>query len=150
MAHISKNTLRFMVSQVDWTGIMLELVDTQPETVANLLNDHFADDPEPKQPEPEQEFNNVNWPVADELSHKQMKGLEEAFSHVAMAVNYKDPQGRQTTSDKIRAIKVLRETFGINLYDAKQNVEKMMNNYERDPLYFPVVRRGGVTGYEFD
>lgn len=152
MAHVSKDTLRFMVGQVDWTTIMHELVDTQPETVVNLMNDHFK-----SQPDPEPECD-VSWQTIEEAASlppswrrwAQLVSLDSAFTYVARAVNTKDAQGRQTTLDKIRAIKELRKSFDLTHSRANLAVEKMMDNYEKDPLYYPRVTSKGSSGYEFD
>lgn len=144
MAHVSKDTLRFMIDQVDWTAVMHGLVDTQPETVANLMNDHFASEPEQ---EPECDVSRQM--IEETPTRSQLVSLNRAFSYVVCACITKGPGGRQTTSDKIRAIKELREPFGLNLLGAKLAVEKMMDNYEKDPLYYPAVRSDGFSGYEF-
>ena len=115
-----------MVGQVDWTTIMHELVDTQPETVVNLINDHFK-----SQPDSEPECD-VSLQTIEEAPPRPPGSLDSAFTYVTCAVNTKDAQGRQTTLDKIRAIKELRKSFDLTLLEVKLSVEKMMNNYEND------------------
>ena len=124
---------------------MHELVDTQPETVVNLINDHFK-----SQPDSEPECDVSRQTIEEAPTRSQLASLDSAFTYVTCAVNTKDAQGRQTTLDKIRAIKELRKSFDLTLLEAKLAVEKMMNNYEKDPLYSPRVTSKGFSGYEFD
>lgn len=142
MIAINKEVLRFLVEHADWNTIMLEVVETQPETVAELLNGYFA----PKTQEDPGESGFDLWTsseglmsrveVAPSLLALGHRGLNKAFAFVTDAVNTK-VDGRMTTNDKLSAIKELRGTFGLTLKEAKDAVELMMVRYEADPCYYP-------------
>lgn len=134
MAHVNREVLRFIVAQVDWTAIMHELVETQPETVAELLNNHFS----PKDNKPSQIGLRADFAM----------GLDRAFTYACRAVNT-SRDGHMTTTDKINAIKELRNAFGMTLKDAKYAVEQMMDRYSQDPCYYPHAISGSL-GYTFE
>lgn len=126
MAQVTKEVLTYMVGQVDWNMVMYDLVEKDPDAVAEILNRHFGTQTE---------------------KTVQEKALNEVYSLVVDAWNSRDQHGRMTNNCKLSAIKKLRQSFGVGLGDAKVAVEKMMENYDRDPSYYPTYTLGVYGNY---
>jgi aminoglycoside phosphotransferase family enzyme len=97
---------------------MLDLAENDPQTLADLLNDVYADEKK------------------DELATIQPR-LRPTFAYVKAAVDSEREDGRVTSDDKFRAIKELRGEFSLSLQYAKDAVEGMMGRYRNNKEYVP-------------
>ncbi|QGT54489.1 hypothetical protein b3_0247 [Synechococcus phage B3] len=120
---INPQAMENLTKNVDWAETIQELNKNNPASYESLLNLLFSSVQPVYKIEIEQDYNPVKT-----IDSRLIRTYDFVVTAVKNTVN-----GSCTDNSKISAIKALRSEFDVNLKNAKDCVEKMMQMYKNNP-----------------